>query len=109
MRSAAGNGRMVGQLLDFAGYDKTFARNSLPAYGLAHVGTGANSFLAIAKRNRFLASVFAAMQWAGDWRLAMARLPGASPSKSAITFGGAEKCRAILIPRAEAAKLRNPT
>lgn len=107
MRTASGPGRTMGQLLDLALHDRLAAK-ALNDYGLAFVSVSAGGFLAIANRNRFLSAAFASTQWAEDWRLALARLPGAQPSKSCITFGDEQKCRAVLIPRAEVTKLRNP-
>lgn len=109
MRSSAGDGRTVGQILDLALHDKMTATKTLPSYGMMFVGTGANSFLAIANQSRFLASAFAATQWADDWRLAFCQLPGAAPAKAAMRFDGEDRTKGVLIPKSSVLKLRNPT
>lgn len=106
MRSSAGNGKSIGQILSLAMHDKAAAK-ALREYGLVLGPQEDADALAIANRHRFLASVFADTQWCEDWRLALAQLPGARPSRGGIGFGGGN-ARAVLIPKGRVLDLLNP-
>ncbi len=106
MKSGAGNGQTIGALLDLALRDKVAGRK-LAEFGIVVKLGGQSGHVCFANRHKFLASVFAATKWANDWRLAFARLPGAKPSKNAVSFGD-EQQRAVTIPIPEVLGLRNP-
>jgi Rha family phage regulatory protein len=106
MRASAGNGRTVGQVLSLALHDKPAAR-ALKDFGIAVDPREAPGFVAFANGHDFLARVFAETQWVGDWRIALAQLPGARPSRGNIAFGEGMS-RAVLISRGEVLALLNP-
>jgi len=105
MRQAVGPSRTIGTMLDLAIHDKIVAK-SLRDYGLFLDPQEANGMLAIASKNRFLSSIFATTQWCDDWRLALAKLPGARPSKGTIRFGNSSS-RAVLVPHETITRLKN--
>ena len=107
MRAATSLGLPLGKMLDLALHDKV-AAGRLRDYGVAVDPDRAKGHVAVANDNRFLASVFAGTPWADDWRLAFAALPGARPAQTQIAFG-AERSKAVLLPRDEVARLRHPT
>lgn len=106
MRQAAGGGRSVGQMLSLGLHDRPAAR-ALPDYGIAIDSREAAGFVAFANQHPFLARAFAETQWIGDWRVALAQLPGARPSRGMIGFGVC-RSRAVLISRGEVLALLNP-
>eukprot|EP01037_Dinobryon_pediforme_P019538 gene19538-19973_t len=83
MRAVVGANRTLGSLLDLSLHDR-LAAHKLKDYGLILNPVSQKGMLAIANSNPFLASVFASTQWADDWRLAMAQLPGAHPYKGKL-------------------------
>lgn len=107
IRFAAGNGRSVGQVLSLAMHDKMAAR-MLPALGMIADPVEAKGFLAVANDHPFLAEVFSQTQWLADWKIALAQLPGARPSRGNIAFG-THVSAAVLIPRATVLSLLSPT
>lgn len=105
MRAATGDGGALGRLLDLALHDSV-AAGRLRAYGVAVDPDREKGSVAVANDHRFLASVFAETPWSGDWRLALAALPGARPSQTQFAFDG-QRSRAVLLPRAEVTRLRH--
>lgn len=106
LRQATGAGGTVGQMLGLALHDKPAARK-LKDFGLLLDPSEAAGYLAIANQHPFLARAFAETQWIGDWRIALAQLPGARPSKGAMAFGGGTS-KAVLVSRGEVIGLMNP-
>ena len=106
LRQATGVGGTVGQMLGLAIHDKPAARK-LKDFGLILDPGEAPGYLAIANQHPFLARAFAETQWIGDWRIALAQLPGARPSKGAMAFGSATS-KAVLVSRGELIGLMNP-
>lgn len=106
LRQATGAGGTVGQMLGLALHDKPAARR-LKDFGLLLDPGEAAGYLAIANQHPFLARAFAETQWIGDWRIALAQLPGARPSKGAMAFGGGTS-KAVLVSRGEVIGLMNP-
>lgn len=105
LRAAAGNGRSLGERLSMALTDPAEARKVRDC-GILVGPAGAGGFIAIANTHPFLARHFADTQWIGDWRVALAQLPGASPSRTNLAFGPV-KSKAVMLPRAELLKLTN--
>lgn len=105
MRAAAGNGRSLGERLSLAFTEPAEARK-VKDCGILVGPVGATAFIAIANTHPFLARHFAETQWIGDWRVALAQLPGASPSRTNLAFGPV-KSKAVMLPRAEVLKLLN--
>lgn len=106
MRAAAGNGRSVGQVLSLAIHDRPAAR-AVRALGIIVDPAEAPGMVAIANQHAFLARVYAETQWIGDWRIALAQLPSARPSKGRIGFEG-NQSQAVMISRGEVLALLNP-
>jgi prophage antirepressor-like protein len=105
LRAAAGNGRSLGERLSMALTDPAEGRKVRDC-GILVGPAGATGFIAIANTHPFLARHFADTQWIGDWRVALAQLPGAAPSRTNLAFGPV-KSKAVMIPRAELLKLTN--
>ena len=97
MRAATGGGQTMAKVLSLAMHDRLAAR-SLKDFGIAVDPQEAPGYVAFANQNAFLARHFADTQWIGDWRVALAQLPGARPSRGNITFG-ATTSRAVLVSR----------
>ncbi|MEW6257437.1 MAG: Bro-N domain-containing protein [Pseudomonadota bacterium] len=103
MRQAAAPGRTVSKVLHLALSDK-LAERMLPDLGLRLGAKQGPDTLAVANAHPFLADCYAETQWIGEWRIALAQIPGATASASAITFGKVQS-RAVLIPRREVIEL----
>ena len=53
----------------------------------------------VSNSHAYLATVYKDTEWAGAWRVSLARVKGASPSKSAVRFGkGTPPTRSVLLP-----------
>lgn len=98
MRVAAGPGRTIGAVLQFALSDAIAASALLP-FGLRLGPQQMPDALAVACVHPFLAECFADTQWAGEWRIALAQIPGARASHGLVTFTRKVESRAVLIPR----------
>jgi len=105
MRAAAGQGRSLGDRLFAAMSDPSEGRK-VQVCGVLVGPVGAIGFVAIANAHPFLARHFADTQWIGDWKIAIAQLPGATPSRTNLQFGPV-KSKAVLISKAEILKLLN--
>lgn len=66
---------------------KAGANGVLPAYGMKVVGKGDTAQIVIANRHPRLAGLFTASDWAGAWRDAAARAPGAARTDP-LSFDG---------------------
>jgi hypothetical protein len=64
-----------------------------------YADTKESGYVAIANQHPVLARAFADTQWCGDWRLALAQLPGAMPSKRMLNFGCGVMAKAVMLPR----------
>lgn len=106
MRAATGGGQPIAKVLSLALHDRLAARG-LKDFGIAVDPQEAPGYVAFANQNAFLARHFADTQWIGDWRVALAQLPGARPSRGNIGFG-ATTSRAVLVSRGEVLALLNP-
>ncbi|TIT24487.1 MAG: hypothetical protein E5W70_03585 [Mesorhizobium sp.] len=106
MRAAAGNGRTIGQVMSLAIHDRLAARG-MKEFGIVIDPQEAPGMIAVANQHPFLARHFAETQWIGDWRIALAQLPGAKPSRGGIAFGTVVT-KAVLISRGEVLALLNP-
>jgi len=105
-RQAARPGQTIGQLVALALHDKA-AAGSLKDFGLIMGPQEATDCLAIANEHTALDAIFAETQWNRDWRIALAQLPGARPSRNRIKFAGAP-VNAVLLPRASLAAQQYP-
>lgn len=97
LRSAAENGRTIGDILRLALHDSVAAR-LLPKFGMLadpHIHKG---YLAIASEHPFLDSVFLQTQWAGDWKLAIMQLAGAKSARLRIS-GESNPTPVVLVPK----------
>lgn len=97
LRSAAENGRTIGDTLRLALHDSVAAR-LLPKFGMLadpHIHKG---YLAIASEHPFLDSVFLQTQWAGDWKIAMMQLTGAKFARLRIS-GESNPTPVVLVPK----------
>lgn len=98
MRTAGGPGRTVGAMLHLALSDRLTEKSVLPL-GLRVGPQEAPDMVAVANAHSFLARCYADTQWIGEWRVALAQLAGAMPSRGEVSFGRGASSRAILIPR----------
>lgn len=98
MHTAGGPGRTVGAMLHLALSDRLTEKSVLPL-GLRVGPQEAPDTVAVANAHSFLAGCYADTQWIGEWRVALAQLAGAMPSRGEVTFGRGASSRAILIPR----------
>lgn len=105
MRAAAGQGRSLGDRVFAALSDPSEARKVRDC-GILVGPVGATGFIAIANTHPFLARHYADTQWIGDWRVGLAQLPGAAPSRTNLQFG-AVKSKAVMLPKVELLKLLN--
>lgn len=103
-RAAAGQGRSLGDRMFLAFTDPAEA-GKLKAYGVVVGPQAASNFVAVACQHPFLARLYAETQWVGDWKLALAQLPGASPSRTYLQFG-VVRSKAVMLPKSELLKLR---
>jgi len=105
MRAAAGQGRSLGDRVFAALSDPSEARKVRDC-GILVGPVGATGFIAIANTHPFLARHYADTQWIGDWRVGLAQLPGAAPSRTNLQFGPV-KSKAVMLPKVELLKLLN--
>lgn len=105
MRAAAGQGRSLGDRVFAALSDPSEARKVRDC-GILVGPVGATGFIAIANAHPFLARHYADTQWIGDWRVGLAQLPGAAPSRTNLQFGPV-KSKAVMLPKVELLKLLN--
>lgn len=97
LRSAAENGRTIGEMLRLALHDSVAAR-LLPRFGMLadpHIHKG---YLAIASDHPFLAAVFSQTQWAAEWKIAMMQLTGAKSARLRIS-GESNPTPVVLVPK----------
>lgn len=94
---AVGSGLSIGDVLHNSLHDPISAA-TLKDLGILVAPDGFDRFVAVANAHAWLARSFIETQWQGDWRLALARLPGARPSPGNYRFGKAYS-KAVLIPR----------
>lgn len=105
MKAAAGQGRSLGDRLFAALTDPTEARK-VKDCGILVGPTASSMSIAIANMHPFLARHFSETQWIGDWKIALAQLPGACPSRTNLQFGPV-KSKAVMLPKVELLKLLN--
>ncbi|KAB2779414.1 BRO-N domain-containing protein [Brucella anthropi] len=97
LRSAAENGRTIGEMLRLALHDSVAAR-LLPRFGMLadpHIHKG---YLAIASDHPFLAAVFSQTQWAAEWKIAMMQLAGSKSARLRIS-GESNPTPVVLVPK----------
>ncbi|MFC5505160.1 Bro-N domain-containing protein [Bosea massiliensis] len=102
----ARSGLSIGDVLQNSLHDKVSAR-ALVEFGLLVSPDGYDHFVAIANAHPWLLRSFLETQWQGDWRLALARLPGAKPAPGNYRFGKGYS-KAVLIPRDVILDARSP-
>lgn len=97
LRSAAENGRTIGETLRLALHDSIAAR-LLPKFGMLADPHTHKGYLAIASEHPVLASVFSQTQWAGEWKIAMMQLTGAKSARLRIS-GESNPTPVVLVPK----------
>ncbi|TWD58084.1 Rha family phage regulatory protein [Agrobacterium vitis] len=105
MRAAAGNGRSLGERV-YDAFTIPAEMGRVKQCGILVGPVSASNFIAIAMQHPFLARVFSETQWVGSWEVALAQLPGATPSRRKLQFGPVQS-KAVMLPKSEVAKLLN--